>query len=569
MSRLGRWLGVQRNEESAFGVRIRWRFWVFLGLVLAVLLGVGMIEYSETPEFCHSCHIMDPYYASWEHSPHGEVACVECHYPPGSPRTILWKKIQAVNQVVQYVTDTYTSRPYAHVTDASCLRSNCHATSLLAERPLMTESGIHFDHGPHLSRETIGRELRCVSCHSQITVDQHIETNYDTCFLCHFKGRNGGRKLDALGGCLGCHDLPAESFEVGNMTYNHEDFVTKRGIPCSNCHLDVVSGAGDAPAERCLGCHNRQEDLGRYGEISFLHETHVAQENVDCMHCHEEIRHGGRSRTTRRIAKLGSEPGGGRPAPPDDGLHQATLTFDCSFCHQQKHGGQLLMYSGQVEPLGLPEMPSPMYVAEVDCIGCHYQNGHGPAEEFQGITYTASDKACIKCHGEEFRGIWEETEREFKATLAYLDTKITKVTESLDDAELEEAERDKLRASLGQARRWHDFVRYSRGEHNPYLGSLVLRKEDGLLNVMGEELDVDLANLSSLPLISGGFCATMCHAKVGVKVPPEEVMAEAFGSMMPHAMHADMVSCVRCHEIGSHKEVPLREDVFEVCSECH
>jgi nitrate/TMAO reductase-like tetraheme cytochrome c subunit len=48
----------------------------------SVMLGLGIvavwasIEVSSRPQFCGSCHLMKPYYASWEQSRHGNVACV-------------------------------------------------------------------------------------------------------------------------------------------------------------------------------------------------------------------------------------------------------------------------------------------------------------------------------------------------------------------------------------------------------------------------------------------------------------------------------------------------------------
>src|SRR5208282_1335144 len=96
-------------------------------------------------------HIMEPYYQAWKSSAHNGVACVECHYPPGSPQTILWKKFQALSQVAKYVTRTYSSKPFAEVEDQSCMRSGCHSTRLL-EGTIITKTKIKFNHREHLTR---------------------------------------------------------------------------------------------------------------------------------------------------------------------------------------------------------------------------------------------------------------------------------------------------------------------------------------------------------------------------------------------------------------------------------
>src|SRR3989338_6674 len=104
--------------------RYRW-FGIPAVLVVATLFGSlgGLVHYSESPSFCKSCHIMEPYYKAWKTSKHNFVKCVECHYPPGSPKTLLWKKFQALSQVAKYVTRTYSSKPFAEIPNDSCLRS--------------------------------------------------------------------------------------------------------------------------------------------------------------------------------------------------------------------------------------------------------------------------------------------------------------------------------------------------------------------------------------------------------------------------------------------------------------
>src|SRR3989338_6126608 len=220
--------------------------WVGAGFLLSIAGGIGMYSYSTHPRFCNSCHIMEPYYNAWKSSKHfGKATCVECHYPPA--KTLgehFWHKFQASAQVVKYVTRTYSSKPFAEISDASCLRSGCHSTRLL-EGKVVSPRGIKFDHRPHLTETRRDRRLRCVSCHSQIVVGQHVEVTYSTCFLCHFRASDAAPKKPEAA-CLSCHDLTARTFQVGNMSYNHKDFVTKQGVACSNCHLDIVWGEGKA-----------------------------------------------------------------------------------------------------------------------------------------------------------------------------------------------------------------------------------------------------------------------------------------------------------------------------------
>src|SRR4030042_488619 len=66
-------------------------------IVIAVLLGVvviggvgaiGLWKYHEQPQFCATCHIMQPYLESWVSSDYGahahaaeDVTCLDCHVP--------------------------------------------------------------------------------------------------------------------------------------------------------------------------------------------------------------------------------------------------------------------------------------------------------------------------------------------------------------------------------------------------------------------------------------------------------------------------------------------------------
>ena len=289
----------------------------------------------------------------------------------------------------------------------------------------------------------------------------------------------------------------------------------------------------------------------------------MTKHNVACFHCHQEIRHSLVAGENVKIANF-DEPS---PSSGTTVGHPPTLTFDCGYCHLDKHMGQLEMYSGKAASLGLPNMPSPMYLAEVDCIGCHYQKiSGGVAEEFKGKTFKASFEACVKCHGPQFRGIMEETQLELETTLSKIAAKQHLVRAGLLSADLPVNERAAMQVLLAKARKWHDFVKYSKGEHNIYLASIALRKTDEALSRVAESAKISADDLSSLPLLNGSFCATMCHAKAGVRVPAPTVRHK--GKTMPHLEHTQMLGgCVACHIIGPHKAVIFKGD--GVCQGCH
>jgi len=278
-------------EQRPRGRKRRWRFILIVTAAVVVAGGAalaGLWEVSSSPQLCNTCHIMKPYVEAWRTSKHNQVPCVDCHYPPELRGTI-WVKYQALSQVAKWATQTYSSKPFAEIEDASCLRSGCHESRLLRGK-VVYKRGIIFDHQPHLEEVRRGRQLRCTSCHSQIVVGTHIEVTESTCFLCHFKGTKNGRELRPIAGCTGCHQPPKGDILVGSIRFNHEEML-RRGVACEKCHLNVIEGNGEAPRERCFTCHNQPEKLERYPDTPFIHDFHVATHNIECARCHTEIKH--------------------------------------------------------------------------------------------------------------------------------------------------------------------------------------------------------------------------------------------------------------------------------------
>lgn len=576
-------IGIETNPASRWHVRLRPRFFALIlgGVVLGVIALAGLAAYSTSPSFCRSCHIMEPYYQAWVTSKHKDVACVECHYPPADTQTVLWKKFQALSQVVKFVTATYSSKPYAEVEDASCLRSGCHAQRLLHGR-VLSEKGILFDHKPHLEGVRYGRQLRCVSCHSQVVVGKHIEVTWDTCFLCHLKPPTASAAAGAAGGasspgapagagsatvpapattsttastahaggkegdphalrCQNCHLLPDRTITVGNITYNHRSFLDNHAVACRACHFEVTQGAGEVAPDRCFVCHNQPEKLARIGEVAFLHDNHVTKHNTACFHCHREIRHG--------VPTAGTK----------------TLSYECSSCHKDTHDLQRDLYRG-IGARGVPPMPSPMYLANVDCVGCHLVKkvpGNGVSRE---EILVGSEKGCTDCHGAEYAGTLESAHGVMREAVQKIEEKLGTLRPALAGSSLPKSEQVAAMAELDDAAHNIGFVKSGHAIHNIYYAAQVLRFTDERLNALASKLKTKVADTSELSVISGGFCATLCHAKVGVSVPSEKVTYK--GKEMPHRQHFEQgIGCVTCHTFGVHKDVTLKDP--PPCGECH
>lgn len=446
-------MGVRVRQSRWFPFLFSRRGWIQAILIVTVFGTYGFGEYTMQPDFCQSCHIMVPYYQAWHESTHADVPCQDCHFEPGW-RNTLKGKWQASSQVAKYLTRTYGSKPHAEIRDASCLRSGCHERRLLEgdavwryERPNGAVIEVRFDHTPHLGKLRRGRQLRCVSCHSQIVQGRHITVTLDTCFVCHFKGLRHGRDHEVLGGCTGCHAAPKEEIRLATGLFNHKEYID-RGVACFNCHSDSINGDGAVPKQVCLNCHNQPQHLDRYGESNFIHKKHVTDHKVECTHCHIQIQHHISAKTEM-------------------------TTGTCSNCHTLTHGGPTELYRG-VGGRGVPNMPSSMYRTQVDCIACHQFKEHDElVASIAGQTFVAAQKSCDMCHGDTpdpAGGKYADKLGEWKQVLAELTGKahqaLARAEAALKDATLAPEHRLELDRKMADARHNVVFVELGHGVHN-------------------------------------------------------------------------------------------------------
>lgn len=448
--RLGQWWPSVRKlllRAAAFLAS----FVLFLTVMVAV---AGW--YTSRSEFCNSCHIMEPYYVSWQESSHADVACIKCHFAPGFAEKVRGKMLGLV-QLAKYLTKSEGPRPAAEIPDASCLRSGCHETRLLSGK--VEFRGVPFDHQPHLNQLRRGKQLRCTSCHSQMVQGQHMSVTPSTCYLCHFKDAAFN---EGLGACTRCHAIPMEEFDLGGgIKFSHE-LAYEKGVDCYNCHMDVVQGNGEVPRERCRVCHNRQDDLARIDDHVFMHQMHVSDHKIDCTDCHLEIQHS---------------------LDEDRLLHAAT---DCQSCHPKHHNEQVEMFEG-VGGESVAGVRGGMTAARIGCKSCHR------AEEVSvtgTVLWKASEEVCAMCHSPaEVTRLRTYTDA-LKQLESVLNTTLTKAKEALPASELADEQKAKVAADIEQVQNDLDFLREGNFIHNIHYASTLIDKLLEKLKTLCEELKI-------------------------------------------------------------------------------
>ncbi|MCC7011231.1 MAG: cytochrome c3 family protein [Planctomycetes bacterium] len=539
--------------QRAWEFVLQWAGRLFiLGLFGTAALSAVMytaVHHTAQPEFCNSCHIMEPYFKSWQDSSHANVACIDCHYEPGAVET-LEGKFKALSQLAKYVTRTQGTKPWAEVSDASCMRTGCHSVRML-DGPV-SFGRVDFDHRQHLLESRRGRRLRCTSCHSQIVQGEHVSVTPSVCFMCHFMPDAEGQVVPQLSECTKCHGAPTEDIQVGDKAFQHHDYVA-RGVDCRECHDPVIEGKGTVRKERCHSCHGEVGHIERFGETAFLHEAHVTEHKVECFECHDEIHHG--------LLPL---------APIEPARNEG-----CGSCHENTHDAARKLYAGE-GAVGVDSSPSRMYLTRVVCNACHTGRSdefarhgatlaakgadHHGAHAIGGTVASAGNVDCIHCHGPEFDGMVDEWQGAVGEQLERLGPMIDELRKALEGRT-----KDPSQELLADAERNYLLVKLdgSRGVHNVTYALDALR-------VAAERVDTVRASLGvvSTSRASEGFpvepeqgCNT-CHAGIGRSA--EISRAER---VFPHQKHLGQgAKCESCHSVTEHGKPAFPRNE---CAKCH
>jgi predicted CXXCH cytochrome family protein len=457
--------GSDTDDQRPYGRRVKTAILQLAAvfgtmILLVVLMTGGAAHYTSQSHFCASCHIMEPYYVSWQESTHHDVACIKCHFPPGAGEKVRGK-LQGLVQLLKYVTETAGPRLAAEIPDESCLR--CHDTRLLSGR--VEFQGMPFDHAPHLADTRRGKKLRCTSCHSQIVQGEHMSVTSSTCFLCHFKD---GALNEGIGTCTRCHQIPEETFDLGGGVMFTHELAYERGIDCASCHSDVVRGNGEVPPERCTVCHNRPEDLQQIDDHEFIHQKHVTDHKIDCLDCHLEIHHS---------------------ADPHKLEHAAS---DCASCHPNQHRAQIHMLRGEGSKIVGDDRGS-MALAGITCLSCHQAQDTSVTG---AVLWRASTGVCTHCHDDAATERLLVRHEQIKDSLADIEAGLNQAREATSAADLDVSRTVEVSRKLDDLGDDLEFLRVGNSIHNMHYADTLLHSLVEHLQEIHRELEIEAPTIS-------------------------------------------------------------------------
>lgn len=500
-----------------------------VSIILLLMLLYGAVELTSKPNFCSSCHYMEPYVEAWETSTHSNVTCTDCHFPPGI-KSKLKGKLTAASMVVNYFTGVYKkSKPWAEIDDASCLRSGCHVQQQL-NKDVVFKEGIHFNHDSHLNNLRRNKKLRCTSCHSQIVQGEHMTVTETTCFLCHFKDQPENTPIND---CTWCHKAPvAENGSVPD--YDHR-FEVDNNIDCKKCHGKMVVGDGAVLENRCSTCHAEVGKIERISDGEFIHKMHVTDNKVECENCHMPIQHKSIARTK-------------------------DVFPECQGCHSTPHQAQIDLFLG-TGGKNVKSHPSPMFTKGLNCQACHIYH----VSEF-GITGNtlATGKSCEKCHGEGYARLYRQWEKTMKEKSSLVERGLSTVSNLLNNNKEQIVKDNKATELFEEARYNYEIVNTGNVVHNvAYSDELLFQSYNNLNNIL-QIINSDTV-LPSLELYNSAIpsdCQNCHYGQEGIEV-------EAYGVTFSHNIHIEKnrLPCTNCHSnVNRHGETVIKRSQ---CLDCH
>ncbi|MGC8901238.1 MAG: cytochrome c3 family protein, partial [bacterium] len=208
------------------------------------------------------------------------------------------------------------------------------------------------------------------------------------------------------------------------------------------------------PEERCYACHNIPSRISYYTDTTFIHEWHVTKRKITCTLCHLEINHG---------LKTSIKP-----------LEYAS---NCTLCHSKNmHTAQEDMYMG-VGGIGVKGSASPMFKANVKCVGCHkVPTQHGLDKKFLGQTYIGGVVGCTTCHGKGYQDIYNMWKENLKSMLSDANNNYIEATRLINKVSKGNPEYKKALKLYQDASYNLLFVKVAKGIHNIDYASSLLDK---------------------------------------------------------------------------------------------
>ncbi len=398
---------------------------VFAAISVLGMGGLGVAEYrTSQPDFCASCHIMEPYYVSWSEDVHGEkldIACVDCHYAPGE-RTTIKAKLRGLSQVVSYFSGRFgATRPRAHVSNDSCMTAKCHGDQRFMDKPIMLGT-VQFTHARHLQHNHEAEQQNSqrlaeveTTLKSMLNEEQFAELSVVAMESGHARDR-----FDKLVSLCGEWNIPAERdllVEFSQLLHRPVRLAQLNDLHCTSCHqyraTDSVTDSNghgshfQVSTSTCYTCHFNNEGFNTgtntclmchtppQKQITVHAETSPADESPEAAALATKLVKMDHSEIIARKVECSA-------CHADAAHSDATVTRrDCERCHNQPQ-----YFADWQQPFTL-DMVTRYHHAHIQqqrakCLDCHTEIKHElvkeSSDETQAEFLTSVLSNCGNCH---------------------------------------------------------------------------------------------------------------------------------------------------------------------------
>jgi nitrate/TMAO reductase-like tetraheme cytochrome c subunit len=332
----------------------RWKlvFFTFAAIVFFSGFTYTAIAVTSTPTFCKSCHEMAPEYNTYKITSHSDIACTQCHIPPG-PVNLVVHKVEALQEVYYHFIGTPPNpiRMEQPISNEVCMQ--CHS-----KNRLVTASGdLIVAHEKH-----VDKNIPCVICHRgvahakvverglntkdqydhwtaknapKLTVSDYTRPNMGTCITCHSQVNQGKEPWKDVKFAV---SEPPEERKVLTKEEQHKQ--------TTNLVLEALSKQQDGVkiSMNCKTCHRniKTPDTHKRQDWGQAHGQTVFTDLYKCEQCHQEskwIKPTPREDIVKLLTKLPTKE---QPAvTPQIVKDHARASSFCSTCHKDRPPGHL------------------------------------------------------------------------------------------------------------------------------------------------------------------------------------------------------------------------------------
>lgn len=140
---------------------------VFFIFVIGYGFFMGIYHYTSRPEYCRTCHYIEPYVVSWEKSPHKSLKCMVCHEPTG-PMGKMHSKFRGLNYYLIDKTgnssETFIEAPF--INERRCFTCHIGDDKDYPYVIKITKNEKHLQY--------IENEQKCTDCHKEVGHEVNI-----------------------------------------------------------------------------------------------------------------------------------------------------------------------------------------------------------------------------------------------------------------------------------------------------------------------------------------------------------------------------------------------------------